>query len=96
MAGDDSLSAVAIWDVGPNGDAEWANLPSAPPGDGRSHRPAITCRDRGQGLGQFGEPAATLDGRLVGPSRGPSGCCAMNIEMSSDGATIAIGYWKGT
>ena len=30
MAGDDSRGAVTIWDVGPNGDAEWANLRPRP------------------------------------------------------------------
>ena len=29
MAGDAGISAVKIWDLGPNGDAEWANLPDA-------------------------------------------------------------------
>jgi WD40 repeat protein len=28
MAGDASISAVQVWDLGPNGDAEWANLPA--------------------------------------------------------------------
>ena len=29
MAGDAGISAVKIWDLGPTGDAEWANLPAA-------------------------------------------------------------------
>ena len=29
MAGDAGITAVKIWDLGPNGDAEWANLPAA-------------------------------------------------------------------
>ena len=29
MAGDASISAVQVWDLGPTGDAEWANLPAA-------------------------------------------------------------------
>ena len=29
MAGDAALSAVKIWDLGPGGDGEWANLPAA-------------------------------------------------------------------
>ena len=29
MAGDAAISAVKIWDLGPDGDAEWANLPAA-------------------------------------------------------------------
>src|SRR4030095_6591740 len=28
MAGDASSSAVQVWDLGPTGDAEWANLPA--------------------------------------------------------------------
>ena len=28
MAGDASISAVKVWDLGPSGDAEWANLPA--------------------------------------------------------------------
>ena len=28
MAGDASISAVQVWDLGPTGDAEWANLPA--------------------------------------------------------------------
>jgi WD40 repeat protein len=29
MAGDADISAVKVWDLGPTGDAEWANLPAA-------------------------------------------------------------------
>jgi WD40 repeat protein/DNA-binding SARP family transcriptional activator/class 3 adenylate cyclase len=29
MAGDMATSAVKVWDLGPNGDAEWGNLPSS-------------------------------------------------------------------
>jgi WD40 repeat protein len=29
MAGDSRVTAVKIWDLGPNGDAEWGNLPAA-------------------------------------------------------------------
>ena len=30
MTGDQEISAVKIWDVGPSGDAEWANVPTDP------------------------------------------------------------------
>ena len=99
MAGDESLNAVAIWDVGPGGDAEWANLASTPWGD-VSFTPDgdhVLASGANNSVNLW-EPTATLDGRLIRSFKGSGSepaCCAMQIEMSSDGATIAIGYWRG-
>ena len=57
MAGDEGISVVKIWDLGPNGDAEWANLPAAGASqvefmpDGRRVVTSSVCDRRGDDLG---------------------------------------------
>ena len=76
MAGDAGISGVKVWDLGPNGDAEWANLPA--PGyataefmpDGQrvvtssSGRPEERVGSRGDDLGSAGGH----DLRTIGPA----------------------------
>jgi WD40 repeat protein/DNA-binding SARP family transcriptional activator len=98
MAGDASGSAVKVWDLGPTGDAEWANLPA--PGypaaefmpDGR--RVVTTSWKRR--VDRLGARAVTIwdlqtarDMRTIGPPTD-----YFNFEsfaVSPDGSSIALG-----
>jgi WD40 repeat protein/DNA-binding SARP family transcriptional activator len=94
MTGNGDVSAAKIWDVSPNGDAEWANLPSSPWGDvvfmPVGHRVLASGPTDSVNLW---DPEAPGGGRLIG-SFGRR-CCAIRIDVSSDGATIAMGYVDG-
>ena len=79
MAGDAGISAVKVWDLGPTGDAEWANLPA--PGypaaefmpDGRR---VVTSSSEGAAWSRRGAPGAVTiwdlqtgrDLRTIGPA----------------------------
>jgi WD40 repeat protein/DNA-binding SARP family transcriptional activator len=94
MAGDVDISAVQIWDLGPTGDAEWANLPA--PGasqvefmpDGRrvvtSRQPAraVTIWDL-----QTGRELQT-----IGPAT--DFFRFESFDVSPDGSSIALGGWS--
>jgi WD40 repeat protein len=88
MAGDMAISAVKMWDLGRNGNAEWANLPSSGPAaftpDGR--RLVATTPD-GKALTVWDVQARrrvlTIDPAAIG------GLTA--VDVSPDGRAIAAG-----
>jgi WD40 repeat protein/DNA-binding SARP family transcriptional activator len=98
MAGDASSSAVQVWDLGPTGDAEWANLPA--PGypaaefmpDGRR----VVTSSWERRVDRLGARAVTIwdlqtgrDSRTIGPPTD-----YFNFEsfaVSPDGSSIALG-----
>jgi WD40 repeat protein/DNA-binding SARP family transcriptional activator len=98
MAGDASSSAVQVWDLGPTGDAEWANLPA--PGhpaaefmpDGRH---VLTSSWKGR-VDRLAAGAVTIwdlqtgrDSRTIGPATD-----YFNFEsfaVGPDGSSIALG-----
>jgi WD40 repeat protein len=98
MAGDASISAVQVWDLGPTGDAEWANLPA--PGypaaefmpDGRR----VVTSSWAHRLDRLGAGAVTIwdlqagrDPRTIGP---PTDYFAFtSFAVSPDGSSIALG-----
>jgi WD40 repeat protein/DNA-binding SARP family transcriptional activator/class 3 adenylate cyclase len=95
MAGDTGISAVKIWDLGTNGDAEWANLPV--PGasevefmpDGRR---VVTGR-------RFGRTATIWD-LQTGRDLRTIGAATdrfrfESLDLSPDGGSIAVGGWIG-
>jgi serine/threonine protein kinase/WD40 repeat protein len=96
LTGYGDTSAAKVWDVSPNGDAEWANLPSLPWGDGDvafmpfGHR--VMTSGANDALDLW-DPVASQGGALIG-SFG-RGCCVRRFDVSADGATIAIGYFGG-
>ncbi|MGH2765257.1 MAG: BTAD domain-containing putative transcriptional regulator [Actinomycetota bacterium] len=96
MAGDVGISAVQIWDLGPSGDAEWANFPASfaaqvefmpdgrrvvtSPGDGS----AVTIWDILTGR----------DLRTIGPA--PDEFRFQSFDVSPDGGSIAVGGKVGS
>jgi WD40 repeat protein/DNA-binding SARP family transcriptional activator/class 3 adenylate cyclase len=90
MAGDMAISAVKVWDLGPNGDAEWGNLPSsgavAFTPDGRRlvattrNNNAVTVWDV-----QARRSVLTIDPAAIG--------WITAVDVSPDGRAIAIGGW---
>ena len=100
MAGDAGITAVKVWDLGPTGDAEWANLPA--PGypaaefmpDGRR---VVTTSSRGADF-QSGGALAIWDlgtGRVmrtIGPATDYFRFLAFDVRP--DGGSIALGGWS--
>ena len=95
MAGAAGISAVKVWDLGPNGGAEWANLPASgyPAAefmpDGRrvvAHSPndvrALTIWDLETGR----------DLRTLGPSRDDY-LFIQTFDVSPSGGSIGVGGW---
>jgi WD40 repeat protein/DNA-binding SARP family transcriptional activator len=98
MAGDASISAVQVWDLGPTGDAEWANLP-APGFPGAEFMPdgrrVVTSSREGR-FDRLGAGAVTIwdlqtarDIRTIGP---PTDYFRFeSFVVSPDGSSIALG-----
>jgi WD40 repeat protein len=101
MAGDAGMSAVQVWDLGPTGGAEWANLPA--PGSPAAEfmpdgRRVVTSSWKGrvEFLGEDAAGAVTVwdlqsgrDLRTIGP---PSDYFAIqSFAVSPDGSSIALG-----
>jgi WD40 repeat protein/tetratricopeptide (TPR) repeat protein len=101
MAGDAGMSAVQVWDLGPTGDAEWANLPA--PGSPAAEfmpdgRRVVTSSWKGRVkfLGEDAAGAVTIwdlqsgrDLRTIGP---PTDYFAIeSFAVSPDGSSIALG-----
>ena len=92
MAGDAGISAVKIWDLGPDGDAEWANLPAA-------DYPAAVFMPDGQrvvAVNPNDDRALTIwdlqtgrDLRMLGPR--PTDFGFPSFDVSPDGSSIALG-----
>jgi WD40 repeat protein len=105
MAGDADISAVKVWDLGPTGDAEWANLP-APGHPGAEFMPdggrvVTSSGERGRSGPRHSEfsgyaDAVTIwdlqsgrDSRTIGP---PTDYFRFqSFDVSPDGSSIALG-----
>jgi WD40 repeat protein len=100
MAGDAGVSAVKVWDLGPNGDAEWANLP-APGYPGAEFLPdgrRVVTGALGPGVKPDGDtpsavtiwdPESGRAPRAIGP---PADYFRINaFDVSPDGSRIALG-----
>jgi WD40 repeat protein/serine/threonine protein kinase/DNA-binding SARP family transcriptional activator len=98
MAGDAGISAVKVWDLGPTGDAEWANLP-APGYPGAEFMPdgRRVVTSSWEGRVEFpGVDAVTIwdlrtgrESRTIGP---PTDYFWFgSFDVSPDGSSIALG-----
>jgi WD40 repeat protein len=98
MAGDASISAVQVWDLGPTGDAEWANLraPGSPAAefmpDGRR---VVTSSSEGRPEELGWAAGVTIwdlqsgrDLRTIGPATDYS---FQSFAVSPDGSSIVLG-----
>ncbi len=99
MAGDAGISAVKVWDLGPTGDAEWANVP-APGHPGAEFMPdgerVVTSSWEGR-LDPYDDSGAVTiwdlqtgrAQRTIGP---PTDYFAFSsFDVSPDGSSIALG-----
>jgi WD40 repeat protein/DNA-binding SARP family transcriptional activator/class 3 adenylate cyclase len=105
MAGDAGISAVQVWDLGPTGDAEWANLPA--PGypaaefmpDGRR---VVTSSWESRGrVKPLGDAAGAVtiwdlqagrELRAIGPAT--DYFVFQSFDVGPDGSSIALGGWS--
>jgi WD40 repeat protein len=100
MAGDAGISAVKVWDLGPTGDAEWANLP-APGYPGAEFMPdgrrVVTSSWAGgvdpdrvaPSAVTIWDPQAGHEPRTIGP---PTDYFEFeSFDVSPDGSSIALG-----
>ncbi|HXJ63920.1 MAG TPA: hypothetical protein VNN79_09210, partial [Actinomycetota bacterium] len=98
MAGDAGITAVKVWDLGPTGDAEWANLP-APGYPGAEFMPdgrrVMTASWRGVVYGTdpatvtIWDPETGRGLRTIGP---PTDFFRfLSFDVSPDGSTVALG-----
>jgi WD40 repeat protein len=103
MAGDAAISAVKVWDLGPTGDAEWANL-HAPGYPGAEFLPdgrRVATGALGPGVKPDGDapsavtiwdPQTGRELRTIGP---PTDFFRFHsFEVSPDGSSIALGGWS--
>jgi WD40 repeat protein/DNA-binding SARP family transcriptional activator len=100
MAGDAGISAVKVWDLGPTGNAEWANLP-APGHPGAEFMPdgrrVVTSSGAGgvepNGVGPSAvaiwDTQAGREPRTIGPPTDYFEVLA--FDVSPDGSSIALG-----
>jgi WD40 repeat protein len=92
MAGDEGISLVKIWDLGPTGDAEWANLPASGASqvefmpDGR--RVVTNVFDRAVTIWEM---QTGRDLRTIGPA---TDFWFQSFDVSPDGRSIALGGWS--
>ncbi|HET7929544.1 MAG TPA: WD40 repeat domain-containing protein, partial [Actinomycetota bacterium] len=102
MAGDARISAVQIWDLGPAGDAEWANLPApgAPGGAAAEFMPdgrrVVTSSSEGRAERVVYGRAVTIwdlqtgrELRTLGPAR--DYFRFTSYDVSPDGSSVALG-----
>jgi WD40 repeat protein/DNA-binding SARP family transcriptional activator len=88
MAGDAGITAVKVWDVGADGDAEWANIPGAGwmvefTPDGR----AVVIGDGG--VVTIWQPHSGRRLRTLGPAQ--DGFSFGSLDVSPDSRSIALG-----
>ena len=99
MAGDADISIAKVWDLGPTGNAEWANL-MAPGYPGAEFMPdgthVVTSAAEGPGEQGVVEGAVTIwdlqterDPRRIGPPT--DYFWFQSFDVSPDGATIVLG-----
>jgi WD40 repeat protein/DNA-binding SARP family transcriptional activator/class 3 adenylate cyclase len=95
MAGDVGISAVKIWDLGPGGGAEWANLPAAgypvavfmPDG-----RRLVTRDPNDVAALTIWDLQAGRELRTIGPATDHFGF--LSFDVSPDGSSIALGGYS--
>jgi WD40 repeat protein/DNA-binding SARP family transcriptional activator/class 3 adenylate cyclase len=91
MAGDVGISAVEIWDLGPNGDAEWVNLPASGATqvefmpDGRR----VVTSPRYTRAATIWDLQTGRELRTIGPA--PDDFIFESFDVSPDGGSIAVG-----
>ncbi|HUP20633.1 MAG TPA: BTAD domain-containing putative transcriptional regulator, partial [Gemmatimonadota bacterium] len=95
MAGDVGISAVQIWDLGPNGDAEWVNLPASGATqvefmpDGRR----VVTSPRYTRAATIWDLQTGRELRTIGPA--PDDFGFESFDVSPDGGSIAVGGSEG-
>jgi WD40 repeat protein len=95
MAGDAAISAVKIWDLGPDGGAEWANLPAAgsPAAifmpDGRR---VVAVNPNDDRVLSIWDLRTGREPRTLGPATDYFGF--QSFDVSPDGRSIALGGWS--
>jgi WD40 repeat protein len=92
MAGDSGISAVQIWDLGPNGDAEWVNLAA----HGADQVEFMPDGRRVVTSSEYGPPTiwdlqTGRDLRTIEPTAGDF--WIESFDVSPDGSSIAVGGW---
>jgi WD40 repeat protein len=92
MTGDQDISAVKIWDVGPSGDAEWANVPTDPTSlGGVAFTPdgaGLVAGNGDETLSVWDVQTGTPSGTVVPASRSTHGP-VLAIDVSRDGMAAA-------
>jgi WD40 repeat protein/DNA-binding SARP family transcriptional activator/class 3 adenylate cyclase len=95
MAGDADITAVKVWDVGPDGDAEWANIAWARWGwmveftpDGRG---VVLAAQRSVSIW---DPHTGRRLRTLGPAT--DGFWISSLDVSPDGGSIVLGGGDGS
>jgi WD40 repeat protein/DNA-binding SARP family transcriptional activator len=85
VTGDAEITAARIWNVGPRGDAEWANLPGDPTG-----LSAVDFAPSGEVVASTGEEAVIWQpgGRKVVRRLATAGQRIFNVDVSPDGRWI--------
>lgn len=98
MAGDNAISAVKIWDVSLNGDAEWRNVPGTP----TASAVAFTPDGRRLVVSSGGRSVTVWDVRTgkgvvtVGQRESGSTDTVWDIDVSPDGTLIATSMGDAT
>jgi len=101
LGGADRDPVVKVWDIGPNGDAEVANLPAVP---GWTHvlhfTPEGNLAAASEGgtatVWDFGSRAPVVRVGPHGATGDPSGPLVIHLDISPDGELIATGGNDGT
>lgn len=91
MAGDAAISAVKIWDLGPDGSAEWANLPAAgsPEAGFMPDGWRVVARDPDEEALTIWDLRTGRDLRALGPAT--DYFWFQSFDVSPDGISIALG-----
>jgi WD40 repeat protein len=94
MAGDAGISAVKIWDLGPGGDGEWANLPAAgnPAAGFMPDGWRVVAPDPDEEALTIWDLRTGRDLRTLGPAA--DFFEFQSFDVSPDGSTIALGGWS--
>jgi WD40 repeat protein/DNA-binding SARP family transcriptional activator/class 3 adenylate cyclase len=91
MAGDVGISAVQIWDLGPNGDAEWLNLPGATQVEFLQDGRRVVTRPSDLSRVTIWDLQTGRDLRTIGPTT--DAFRVDSFDVSPDGGSIAVGGW---
>ena len=92
MAGDAGISSVKVWDLGPTGNAEWANLP-APGHPGAEFMPdgrrVVTGSHVNEGAVTIWDLQSAREIQTIGPPT--DYFWFQSFDVSPDGSSIALG-----